>query len=82
MDLIGLDVVCDVEWVYSRESGDAADAPPPFLTEKVARGELGIKTGQGFYTYPHPAFQAPGWLQGEEAPGGGDATVTRSREPG
>lgn len=64
MDRIGLDVVRDIELVYYRESGDAADAPPQLLLDKIARGELGIKTGQGFYTYPHPAFHAPGWLQG------------------
>jgi 3-hydroxybutyryl-CoA dehydrogenase len=66
MNLVGLDVVRDIELVYSRESGDPSDAPPQLLLDRIARGELGIKTGQGFYTYPNPAFQAPGWLQGGE----------------
>jgi 3-hydroxybutyryl-CoA dehydrogenase len=66
MDMIGLDVVRDIELVYYRESGDATDAPPPLLLDKIAEGALGMKTGQGFYTYPHPAFQTPGWLQGGE----------------
>ena len=66
IDRIGLDVVRDIELVYYRESGDAADAPPQLLLDKIARGELGIKTDQGFYTYPYPAFQAPRWLQGGE----------------
>jgi 3-hydroxyacyl-CoA dehydrogenase len=66
MDMVGLDVVWDIETVYYRESGDASDAPPQLLLDKIARGELGVKTGKGFYRYPHPAFQTPGWLKGDE----------------
>ena len=66
MDMIGLDVVRDIEMVYYRESGDVLDAPPQLLLDKIARGELGLKTGKGFYSYPHPAFQTPGWLKGDE----------------
>jgi 3-hydroxyacyl-CoA dehydrogenase len=25
--------------------------PPPALTERIERGELGVKTGKGFYDY-------------------------------
>lgn len=66
MDMIGLDVVRDIEMVYYRESGDAADAPPKLLLDKIERGELGIKTGQGFYAYPAPAYQDPTWLRGDD----------------
>ena len=66
MDMIGLDVIADIEQVYYAESGDARDAPPPLLTDKVERGELGVKTGKGFYSYPHPAFEDPVWLHGDE----------------
>ena len=31
---------------------------------KIERGELGVKTGKGFYTYPNPAWQDPEWLKG------------------
>jgi 3-hydroxybutyryl-CoA dehydrogenase len=65
MDMIGLDVVRDIELVYYRASGDVSDAPPHLLLDKIARGDLGCKTGQGFYSYPHPAFQTPGWLKGD-----------------
>jgi 3-hydroxybutyryl-CoA dehydrogenase len=51
MDVIGLDVVHDIEMSYYRESGDASDAPPKILLDKIAAGELGVKTGKGFYTY-------------------------------
>jgi 3-hydroxybutyryl-CoA dehydrogenase len=65
MDMIGLDVIRDIEMVYYQESGDEADAPPQFLQDMIARGELGVKTGKGFYSYPHPAYEEPGWLKGE-----------------
>jgi 3-hydroxybutyryl-CoA dehydrogenase len=65
MDMIGLDVIADIERVYYGESDDPRDAPPPLLTDKVERGELGVKTGKGFYSYPNPAFQDPSWLGGE-----------------
>lgn len=62
MDRIGLDVVKDIEEHYASESGDPADMPPPILTEKVARGDLGQKTGRGFYSYPNPAYADPDFL--------------------
>jgi len=54
MDLVGLDVIHAIENVYFRESCDPRDEPPAALKEKVARGELGVKSGQGFYSYPDP----------------------------
>ncbi len=65
MDYIGLDVVRDIELNYFRASGDPSDRPPPFLEDMIARGKLGIKSGEGFYKYPHPAYKRPGWLKGE-----------------
>ena len=67
MDMVGLDVVRDIERVYYGESGDPRDAPPQMLLDKIARGELGVKTGKGFYTYPHPAYEDPDWLKGDAA---------------
>jgi 3-hydroxybutyryl-CoA dehydrogenase len=66
MDRIGLDVVKDIEEHYASESGDPADLPPPILTEKVARGDLGQKTGQGFYSYPNPAYADPNFLKPDQ----------------
>jgi len=51
MDRVGLDVVLDIERHYAAESGLERDLPPRFLEEMVARGELGVKTGRGFYEY-------------------------------
>ena len=51
MDGIGLDVIYNVESSYYQESNDLKDKPPEKLREMVERGELGIKTGSGFYQY-------------------------------
>ncbi|WP_295458854.1 3-hydroxyacyl-CoA dehydrogenase family protein [uncultured Thiodictyon sp.] len=64
MDMVGLDVVRDIEMVYFQESGDQSDAPPRLLLEKIEKGQLGVKTGQGFYAYPNPAYNDPAWLRG------------------
>lgn len=62
MDHVGLDVVRDIEMVYFGESRDPKDRPPQFLEDMIARGELGVKTGRGFYAYPCPAYRQAGWL--------------------
>ena len=65
MDRVGLDVVRDIEMVYYEESGAERDAPPRMLLEMIERGELGLKTGKGFYTYPDPEYLEPRFLKGK-----------------
>jgi 3-hydroxybutyryl-CoA dehydrogenase len=62
MDIIGLDVIRDIERQYYLDSGDERDKPPAFLERLVEEGKLGVKTGQGFYAYPNPPYKEPGWL--------------------
>ncbi|MFG3292113.1 3-hydroxyacyl-CoA dehydrogenase family protein [Streptomyces sp. NPDC048179] len=49
-DLVGLDVRLAIAEYLHTTLGDRF-APPRLLREKVARGELGHKTGQGFYAW-------------------------------
>jgi 3-hydroxybutyryl-CoA dehydrogenase len=49
-DLVGLDVRLAIADHLHRELGDRF-APPRLLRDKVDRGELGRKTGQGFFTW-------------------------------
>lgn len=51
MDKVGLDVILAIEWQWYQETKDPRDKPPEFLIEKVKKGELGVKTGKGFYVY-------------------------------
>lgn len=66
MDKIGLDVIRDIEMQYYLDSGEERDRPPQMLEEMVAQGHLGVKSGRGFYTYPHPDYEQPGWLRKEQ----------------
>ena len=63
MDMVGLDVVYDIEMVYYNDSKDPKDKPPEAFLEKIKRGELGVKTGKGFYTYPNPEFLSPEFIK-------------------
>ncbi|WP_370318595.1 3-hydroxyacyl-CoA dehydrogenase family protein [Actinoplanes sp. ATCC 53533] len=49
-DLVGLDVRLAIAEHLHAELGDRF-SPPQLLRDKVARGELGRKTGQGFHTW-------------------------------
>lgn len=66
MDIVGLDVVRDIEMIYYEASGDESDKPPQFLLDMIERGKLGVKSGRGFYTYPNPAYQDPSWIKGDK----------------
>jgi len=50
-DLIGLDNVADSLRVLHERTGDAGYEPSALLLRKVAAGELGRKSGRGFYEY-------------------------------
>lgn len=50
-DEIGLDVVVGTLEALSRTWGDPRYHPAPLLRQKVFAGQLGKKTGRGFYTY-------------------------------
>ncbi len=62
MDHIGLDVVRDIELIYYDESGDESDRPPALLDRMIGAGKLGTKSGEGFYRYPNPSYEQPGFL--------------------
>lgn len=49
-DVVGLDVRLDIAEYLAQELGERF-APPALLREKVERGELGKKSGQGFYDW-------------------------------
>ncbi len=53
-DIVGLDVRLDIARQLSKALGDRY-APPRLLEEMVARGELGQKSGKGFFEWPSNA---------------------------
>jgi 3-hydroxybutyryl-CoA dehydrogenase len=52
MDLVGLDVVLDIENHYADEFPHLPENVRDLLQSYVDAGKLGIKTGEGFYSYP------------------------------
>ena len=51
LDLTGVDVLVHAAQNIYRDTRDPKFAPPEMLLRMVAAGELGRKSGQGFYTY-------------------------------
>jgi 3-hydroxyacyl-CoA dehydrogenase/enoyl-CoA hydratase/3-hydroxybutyryl-CoA epimerase len=50
-DQVGLDICLAVGEELRSKLGDLLPPPPDWLREKVEKGELGRKTGKGFYTW-------------------------------
>jgi 3-hydroxybutyryl-CoA dehydrogenase len=45
-----------------------------FLKAYVDRGEVGVKSGKGFYSYPNPAYAQPDFIEGTPSPDHHSAT--------
>ncbi len=66
MDMVGLDVVADIEASYHAVSPDPTDRPSPTLHRLIDEGKLGEKSGTGFYSHPNPEYGRPGFLLGDD----------------
>jgi 3-hydroxybutyryl-CoA dehydrogenase len=69
MDLFGLDLVLD-RWRHPSNDADREALRTdvvPLLSRYVEAGNLGQKSGRGFYDYPAPAFQSPEFLEATSA---------------
>ena len=62
MDQIGLDTA----WhVTSAQKDPKSKRFAEFLKTYLDAGKLGVKSGEGFYTYPDPAYSKPGFINRE-----------------
>ncbi len=67
MDSVGLDIVWKIIDRYANTSKKPQlIASAAFLKEYLDNGKLGLKSGQGFYTYPDPLFMQPGFINREQ----------------
>ncbi len=64
MDRMGLGVVHHVAQLVGEDSnqGHALESARHLDAEFLQKGHLGVSTGQGFYSYPDPAFTQPGFI--------------------
>lgn len=63
MDSIGLDTCWKVTSYWANKRNDPqAKANAAFLKGYIDKNMCGIKTGQGFYTYPDPTFSRPDFM--------------------
>lgn len=63
LDMVGLDLALEIfRKKYDRDKDPDFKRAADFIDTYVQKGHLGRKTGQGFYTYPKPAWQQPDFL--------------------
>lgn len=63
MDLFGLNVIFD-SWQHPKPTSEYSTNKPKIMAlmmPYIERGELGVKSGKGFYDYPNPAYELPGF---------------------
>jgi 3-hydroxybutyryl-CoA dehydrogenase len=66
MDSIGIDTVWKAKEYWANKLNDAQNKKnAEFLKRYIDKGRLGQKSGQGFYSYPKPAYRNPGFVKGE-----------------
>ncbi|MEM2511049.1 MAG: 3-hydroxyacyl-CoA dehydrogenase NAD-binding domain-containing protein, partial [Candidatus Methanomethylicia archaeon] len=58
MDFVGIDVHYNVSKFFEERESERFKVPP-IIEDKVKRGELGVKTGKGFYEYPDKTWRIP-----------------------
>jgi 3-hydroxybutyryl-CoA dehydrogenase len=65
LDAVGLDTAWQITdyWARAIPSDPQLGRNATFLKRYVDRGDLGIKSGKGFYSYPNPAFARPEFIE-------------------
>lgn len=65
MDSVGLETVYRITDYWAQKIDDPKrKANAAYLKILVDKGDLGVKTGKGFYDYPNPAFLKPNFMKG------------------
>ena len=60
LDTVGLDTA----WhIVKARADEKSQRFARLLREYMEQGKLGVKSGEGFYTYPNPAFKQEGFVQ-------------------
>jgi 3-hydroxybutyryl-CoA dehydrogenase len=63
-DAIGMNTLYNVFKMAADKGGEQAQKVVQVLQEKfIDKGKLGVQTGEGFYTYPNPAYESANFLK-------------------
>ncbi|RLD28020.1 MAG: 3-hydroxyacyl-CoA dehydrogenase [Bacteroidetes bacterium] len=64
MDMVGLETVYNIEKLWSEKLNDKLGLARAEYFKKnfIDKGKLGMKTNEGFYTYPNPEYKNPDFL--------------------
>jgi 3-hydroxybutyryl-CoA dehydrogenase len=69
LDAVGLDTAYTITDYWARQLDDPQlKENAAFLKAYVDRGDVGVKSGRGFYSYPDPAYARPGFVEGDHQP--------------
>ena len=65
MDIIGMQTIYDIEMLLGEKYSDKAMLARAefFKSNFIDKGKLGVKSGEGFYKYPDPAYSVADFLQ-------------------
>ena len=67
LDTIGMQTAYNANLNHLQTTGDPKYKKiTDFLKNYIDQGKLGVSTGEGFYHYPHPAFEDPNFLRNIE----------------
>ena len=65
MDIIGMQTMYNIDKLWGEKLGDKVMLARAELIKEnfIDKGKLGVKTGEGFYKYPNPAYANPDFLK-------------------
>ncbi|WP_421382787.1 3-hydroxyacyl-CoA dehydrogenase [Bacillus salacetis] len=66
LDIVGITTAYNISNAKAEATGseEFAKLAAVLKTEYIDKGKLGRETGEGFYTYPNPSYEEPGFLKG------------------
>ncbi len=65
MDLVGMQTMYNVMMLKAKQTGnpEVLKRAQAIKENFIDKGKMGISSGEGFYTYPHPAYKDPDFLK-------------------
>ncbi len=65
MDTIGMETMYNIDKLWGEKLGDESMlARADMIKENyIDKGKMGVSTGEGFYKYPNPSYEDPGFLK-------------------